>query len=102
VRQSDCDPTRLRTTLAFNPSVRRLTGREHEIARLIAGGLKNAAIARRLGLSESTVAAYTRHIRQRLKLGSREEIAAWVTARLDPDNPAGRLRRVDGDSRPDL
>jgi DNA-binding CsgD family transcriptional regulator len=72
-----------------------LTERERQVALLVAEGHKDAVIARRLGLSASTVAAYVRNIKQRLKLNSRAEIAAWVTARLDPDNPMGRLRRLD-------
>lgn len=75
--------------------VRRLTEREHQVALLIAEGLKDAVIARRLGLSASTVAAYVRHIRQRLQLDTRAEIAAWVTAQLDLDTSTGRLRRAD-------
>jgi hypothetical protein len=35
------------------------------------------------------------HIRHRLKLTSRAESAARVTARLDPDDPIARLRRAD-------
>jgi DNA-binding CsgD family transcriptional regulator len=72
-----------------------LSEREHQVARLIAQGLKDAVLARRLGIAGSTVAAYVGHIRQRLKLISRAGIAAWVTARLDPDDPTGRLRRAD-------
>ena len=80
---------------ASDPRVRRLSGRERQVALLIAQGLKDAVIARHLGLSASTVGAYTRHIKQRLDLATRAEIAAWVTARLDPDDPTGRLRRAD-------
>jgi DNA-binding CsgD family transcriptional regulator len=75
------------------PAVRRLSERERQVARLVAEGLKDTVIARRLGLSASTVGTYVRHIQQRLHLDSRAEIAAWVTARLDPDDPTGRLRR---------
>jgi DNA-binding CsgD family transcriptional regulator len=73
----------------------RLTERERQVALLIAEGLKDAVIARRLGISASTVGAYVRHIKERLDLATRAEIAAWVTARLDPNNPVGRLRRLD-------
>src|SRR5436190_1206828 len=74
------------------PSAKRLTVRERQVALLIAEGLKDASIARRLGLSASTVGTYVRHIQQRLRLDSRAEIAAWVTARLTPDDPTGVLR----------
>jgi len=80
---------------ASDPRVRRLSGRERQVALLVAQGLKDAAIARRLGLSPSTVGTYVRHIKQRLQLDSRAEIAMWVTARLDPDTPTGHLRRAD-------
>jgi DNA-binding NarL/FixJ family response regulator len=70
--------------------VRRLTERERQVALLVAEGLKDVVIARRLGLSASTVAAYVRNIKQRLKLDTRAEITAWVTARLDPPRAAGR------------
>jgi DNA-binding CsgD family transcriptional regulator len=78
-----------------NPAVRRLSERERQVALLVAQDLKDAVIARRLGLSASTVAGYVRHVLQRLQLASRAEIAAWVTARLDPDDPTGVLRRLD-------
>ena len=84
-----------RALAGSDPRVRRLTEREHQVARLIAQGLKDAVIARRLGLSASTVAVYVGHIRQRLRLATRAEIAAWVTARLDPNDPTCRLRRLD-------
>src|SRR4051794_65792 len=97
MRQSDDDPDQRRGPVRTNPSVRRLTDREHETALLIADGLKNAAIARRLDLSPKTVDNYVQHIRQRLNLASRGEITAWVTAQRAPDSPDGRLRRVDGE-----
>jgi DNA-binding CsgD family transcriptional regulator len=54
----------------------------------------NTAIAQRLGLSPGTVRNYVRHIRQRLNLASREEIAVWVRARRTPDDPNARLRSI--------
>ena len=85
----DRAPARARAWFAFDPAIRRLTEREHQVALLVADGLKDAVIARRLGISASTVGAYIRHIRQRLELASRAEIAAWVQARRDPDDPTG-------------
>src|SRR4051794_39640658 len=84
-----------RDTRSPNHRVSRLSEREHQVARRVAQGLKDLVIARRLGISVSTVGTYVRHIRHRLKLDSRAEIAAWVTARLNPDDPTGRLRRHD-------
>ena len=68
----------------------RLTPREHEVALLVADGLTNAEIARRLGLSPSTVGTYLQHIRQRLDVTSRLEIVAWVHAGHPPDDPEAR------------
>ena len=84
-----------------DPSVRRLTAREQQVARLVAQGLKDAVIARRLGLSGSTVGGCIRRVQWRLKLASRAEIAAWVTARLDPANPTSRLQRLDPARQPE-
>jgi DNA-binding CsgD family transcriptional regulator len=94
MRHSDRDPSQPRAAFATTPSVRRLTDRERQVALLVADGLKDASIALRLGLSPKTVANYVQHIRQRLGSGTRAEIAAWVTARRDPDDPEARLRRV--------
>jgi DNA-binding CsgD family transcriptional regulator len=71
--------------LEGDPTRRRLTDRERAVANLVGEGLPDRVIARRLGLSPKTVRNYVQHIRQRLALGSRDEIAAWVTAQLDPD-----------------
>ena len=71
----------------------RLTPREHEVALLVAAGLPNAAIAQQLGLSPSTVGTYLQHIRQRLDLRNRLEIAAWVHAGHSPDDLEARERR---------
>jgi DNA-binding NarL/FixJ family response regulator len=93
MRRSDDDHPRGQD-LGPDPTVRRLSPREHEVALLLARGLKDAAIAEHLGVSTPTIGNYVRHILRRLKLDSRAELAAWVTARLVPDDPAGRLRRI--------
>lgn len=59
-----------------------LTRRERQIAALIADGLKNHSIARKLSLSPATVASYVQRIQARLGLSGRREIAEWVTARI--------------------
>jgi DNA-binding CsgD family transcriptional regulator len=59
---------------------RPLTGREFEVARLVADGLTNGAIGEQLGLSPRTVGAHVEHILAKLGFTRRTEIAAWVAA----------------------
>ena len=56
-----------------------LTRRELEVARLIADGLTNQAIARRLSVAPRTAEAHVENIRRKLEVRSRAQIAAWVT-----------------------
>ena len=55
-----------------------LTAREREIAALIAEGLSNKQIATRLQISQRTVDAHVEHIRTKLDVHSRVQIAAWA------------------------
>jgi len=57
----------------------RLTGRELEVAGLVAEGLTNHAIARRLSVAPRTAEAHVENIRRKLQVRSRAQIAAWVT-----------------------
>jgi pimeloyl-ACP methyl ester carboxylesterase/DNA-binding CsgD family transcriptional regulator len=59
----------------------RLTGRELEVAALIADGLTNQAIASRLAIAPRTAEAHVENIRRKLDVRSRAQIAAWITAR---------------------
>ena len=56
-----------------------LTGRELEVAELVAEGLTNHAIARRLSVAPRTAEAHVENIRRKLGVRSRAQIAAWVT-----------------------
>lgn len=58
-----------------------LSGRETQVAELVAGGLSNDEIAGRLRLSRRTVEAHLDHIRTKLGVRSRVEVATWVTAK---------------------
>ena len=58
-----------------------LTGRELEVAGLVAAGLTNQAIARRLAIAPRTAEAHVENIRRKLQVRSRAQIAAWVTER---------------------
>ncbi|MGO9139828.1 MAG: alpha/beta fold hydrolase, partial [Streptosporangiaceae bacterium] len=63
----------------------RLTGRELEVAELIAEGLTNQSIARRLSVAPRTAEAHVENIRRKLQVRSRAQIATWVTEhRLRP------------------
>lgn len=57
----------------------RLTARELEVAELVAEGLTNQAIARRLSVASRTAEAQVENIRRKLQVHSRAQIAAWVT-----------------------
>lgn len=72
---------------AGEPSVR-LSAREAEVAALVAEGLTNDEIAKRLFIAPRTAEAHLENIRQKLGFRSRAQIAAWVTAqRSHPVNP---------------
>ena len=57
----------------------RLTGRELQVADLIAEGLTNQAIASRLSVAPRTAETHVENIRRKLEVRSRAQIAAWVT-----------------------
>jgi DNA-binding NarL/FixJ family response regulator len=58
-----------------------LTAREREVAALIARGRSNREIAAALFLSERTIETHTGHIRDKLGLTSRAQVAAWAIER---------------------
>jgi non-specific serine/threonine protein kinase len=55
-----------------------LTPRQHEVATLIARGLTNSQIAKRLVISPHTVERHVENILDRLRLSSRTEVAVWM------------------------
>jgi DNA-binding CsgD family transcriptional regulator/pimeloyl-ACP methyl ester carboxylesterase len=59
-----------------------LTARELQVADLIADGLTNAEIARTFGVSVRTVDTHVDHVRTKLGVRARAQIAVW--ARLTP------------------
>jgi DNA-binding CsgD family transcriptional regulator/tetratricopeptide (TPR) repeat protein len=68
-----------------------LTPREREVAVLLADGLTNAELARRLFISPKTAAVHVSNILAKLGLSSRTEVAAWVRAH---DPSAGARARA--------
>ena len=61
-----------------------LSGREIEVLRLIATGLANKLIARRLGITERTVKAHLTNIYARLGVTDRTQAALWAAKHLPP------------------
>jgi non-specific serine/threonine protein kinase len=77
------DEARSRATGRVESSADPLTARERQVADLIARGLTSREIAAELIVSEKTVDAHADHIRSKLGVRSRAEIAAWI-ARQGP------------------
>jgi len=71
----------LRGTSATAPQSE-LTDREQAVLRLVASGLANKQIAKRLGIRESTVKAHLSRAFQRLGVTDRTSAALWVRAHL--------------------
>ncbi len=65
------------------PQASPLTGRERQVADLIAAGRTNRQIGRALGIAEKTVEVHVHHVITKLGAQSRTEVAAWV-ARSEP------------------
>ena len=78
-----------------------LSPREREIAALVAEGLTNREIGQRLFISERTADGHLEHIREKLGVTSRAQVAAWYVAHSQDAAPAvvapplARRRRVE-------
>ncbi len=59
-----------------------LTDRESEVLLLVADGLGNKQIARRLAITERTVKNHLTHIYQRLGVTDRTQAALWTERHL--------------------
>lgn len=57
-----------------------LTDREVEILSLVAGGLKNPAIAQKLGISRTTVQNHRARIREKLNIQSQSDYTKFAMA----------------------
>jgi DNA-binding CsgD family transcriptional regulator/sugar lactone lactonase YvrE len=56
----------------------RLSRRELEVAGLVAHGLTNREIAQRLFISERTIDGHLEHVREKLGVNTRAQVATWV------------------------
>ena len=61
-----------------------LTGRQREVAALVADGLSNRDIATRLSINERSAEGHVERIRIRLGFRSRSQVAAWFVASQEP------------------
>ena len=64
-----------------NRPLQEMTEREREVLALVAAGLSNKLIARRLGITEATVKAHLTHIYRRIGVDSRVQAALWARQR---------------------
>lgn len=65
----------------------RLSAREVEVLRLVADGLANKLIARRLGIAERTVKAHLTNVFTRIGVTDRTQAALWARDHLPPVEP---------------
>lgn len=72
---------RLKLLSAARPSTDALTPREHEVYELLALGLTNKEIASALFITETTAKAHSLHVREKLGLRSRTEVALHASSR---------------------
>lgn len=79
----------LRSQRELRPA-RELSAREEGVLRLVADGLPNKLIARRLGITERTVKAHLTNIFQRLGVTDRTQAALWAREHLPASVARGR------------
>jgi DNA-binding CsgD family transcriptional regulator/tetratricopeptide (TPR) repeat protein len=78
-RRDEADALIRRLTATGSPSrVGELTARELEVAALVAEGLSNGEIGKRLYISTKTASVHVSAILRKLEMSSRSEIAAWA------------------------
>ena len=74
-----------------------LTGREREVARLIAQGASNRQIAEALVIGERTAETHVSNMLAKLGLTTRVQLAAWAVARgLAVDAQPAEVLRAGG------
>lgn len=85
---SPLDPKAARVLIAssrLGSSDKPLSAREEEVLRLVAGGLANKAIARRLSITERTVKSHLTNIFTRIGVTDRTQAALWAKDHLPPN-----------------
>lgn len=68
-----------RRTRPVDDEVESLTAREADVLTMVSKGLRNAEVARALGLAESTIATHIKSIYRKLGISSRAEAALHAT-----------------------
>jgi predicted ATPase/DNA-binding CsgD family transcriptional regulator len=66
------------------PRTSPLTRREYQVAELVAEGLTNPQIAARLGVSPRTIVNHLEHIKTKLDVSTRTQIATWTAHQRTP------------------
>jgi DNA-binding CsgD family transcriptional regulator len=89
--RGDTIPATVHTPAVTAEDAFELSERELEVARLVADGLSNPAIASALLISVATVKTHVSHILAKLGLDSRVQLASWVAGH-DPGRPAPARR----------
>jgi DNA-binding NarL/FixJ family response regulator len=85
---SPLDPKAARVLLEsrrIGPAARSLSAREEEVLRLVAAGLANKLIARKLAISERTVKAHLTSVFARIGVTDRTQAALWAKEHLPPE-----------------
>jgi DNA-binding CsgD family transcriptional regulator len=72
------------------PRTPALSPREREVAALVAEGLTNRQIAERLFISERTVDGHLEHLREKLAVSSRAQVATWFVGQSNAIAPPTR------------
>jgi DNA-binding NarL/FixJ family response regulator len=77
---SHCQGAEVRARAAIAPPPTGITAREMEVAGLLADGLTNRQIGRRLAISERTAERHVEQLRAKLGVHTRAQVAVWVSA----------------------
>lgn len=77
-RQAEAEALARRLSTTADGGSRGLTARELEVVRLVADGLSNGEIAKRLYVSPKTASVHVSNILSKLGMARRAEVAAWA------------------------